>query len=776
MTLKDLCIIGSVSLGLLPTAGTAATLYETMRHNAELELRSTTVERAVAEFVVAVSSHEPIKVTKENLSDIVQGNNAAVCKPPISPAICEESMGRVRRTVNRVVRMRTLERDLAEIAGRYEVGMDGLSGREADFHNRLSGIGHMWASGVDEATLPVPHTKATLAPLPSGTNWEAAAEPLREVLSELAGKWNDADLYRALVERYKHGTTQIVSDENCEDGTSDASELGLLQVRHCSLESALTSLHKRILTASNIENDDVHFEPLLLSELNVLVWIRSDDIGLTWMVPLLSTPLQLTYKEQPVPGGTYPRAPQRHETRSICSHPLGNMGYLCRALEHERCKDTESDDVFSIVHCEPGTLLHPVQRTVSGPDVCTTGGWLNETDHEQPEECTDCDIQLSCENQCSGGSAVSMDPKDDSGILRVCLDTNAESFNPNSITKANAQRASKNIPAAYWSLFGAVLAQQSCNSAAGAPVPSSGEACCSERYFPSRVMCSAMADDGIFAGSEWTVEQCSAVVLNESCNHTCTYTDTAEAMMNLAKLAEANPANVHASCEAALEDPDARTERARASRSNACTPGCKANYESTIGNHMCFIGQCIEKSIEQHRLVPGRAPLTAGDSAFPWDACVPQEGRNHEVLTLPTSITTTIPPYEGYALIRSLDEEFCQLLGYPPLTPPALCGFSIEDQLATPLESIIATAENSLNQQEAYTLAVQRLERSMQNIAARMGTDLVLISVKHVGQHLGEIVSHASDLLREMGNISFPTQMCPRNGALSCEDLFPSEQ
>ena len=80
-----------------------------------------------------------------------------------------------------------------------------------------------------------------------------------------------------------------------------------------------------------------------------------------------------------------------------------------------------------------------------------------------------------------------------------------------------------------------------------------------------------------------------------------------------------------ASCSDAVTNMDARAKAMIASLPKVCTPECRSEFENTIGNNLCFIGQCIEQSWEEERIVPGRMPLNVGDEAFPWDSCIGTE-------------------------------------------------------------------------------------------------------------------------------------------------------
>ncbi len=104
-----------------------------------------------------------------------------------------------------------------------------------------------------------------------------------------------------------------------------------------------------------------------------------------------------------------------------------------------------------------------------------------------------------------------------------------------------------------------------------------------------------------------------------------------------------------------------------------CTPGTESEYKNTIGNNACYIGQCVEESLELHRLTGGRSPATVGDGAFPHD----NPGMGTALATILRSVPATNPPLPSYRpqmVTRILEDALCQLQGLPAATPPVFAG------------------------------------------------------------------------------------------------------
>jgi hypothetical protein len=214
-----------------------------------------------------------------------------------------------------------------------------------------------------------------------------------------------------------------------------------------------------------------------------------------------------------------------------------------------------------------------------------------------------------------------------------------------------------------------------------------------------------------------------------------------------------------------LETLDARAISMKESLKNPCTPGCRTRYENTIGNNMCFTGQCIEQSIEESRIIPGRMAFTVQDESFPWDACSAQDPRFGSLLTLPAFSPFALPSYNPSLLAKSLDAALCQINGMPRRTPPVLCQFGSERRLEIPLADIYSTALSLTDQPTENLDPTEALQKMTQSIATRMGTDPLVHYLSWAIHELADTLKAANQLLTEMGKARFPTAMCPRNAA-----------
>jgi hypothetical protein len=196
-----------------------------------------------------------------------------------------------------------------------------------------------------------------------------------------------------------------------------------------------------------------------------------------------------------------------------------------------------------------------------------------------------------------------------------------------------------------------------------------------------------------------------------------------------------------------------------------CTPGCQTKYENTIGANLCYTGRCIEQSVEESRLIPGRMALSVQDESFPWDACANEDPRNGALIALPAISPPLAPPYNPRLLVESLDRALCQINGLPAFTPPIICLFDYQRRLMTPTESYATTTVSSGEQVQENVEPTAALQRITQGIATRIGTNLLTQYLAWAGRTLSETVRASNQLIRQMEQTKFPNVTCPRNAA-----------
>lgn len=513
------------------------------------------------------------------------------------------------------------------------------------------------------------------------------------------------------------------------------------------------------------------------------------DVGLVWkypVEPLLPALLDVDRDRfgEPILGGRYPPEPVTDASsdddgnplppgekapadgRGLCSMALAQRGYLCRKLtvtDEGRCPvDENADDgenAISLVSC---TLEDKPTVTLAGADVCREITWKNG---DQPQQCR---VEFY-QGDCNGADAYA-EPKTPDGLLRVCV------------------KGGLAVNLTYILEHELVHSQQFCsmppgNIYAGLDDDAAGALCCrieGEAYLAN---CKRMYDDGLLRDAEGAsayihgfeltpqicmelsrMKSCQAVLGREvKCESSGDFTtdDIEELFPYLVGNPKNLPDDFETSTNPETMDPRIAARVRAIERYNpVCTPGTESSYKNTIGNNACYVGQCVEESLETHRVTAGRSPATVGDGAFPWDD--PEMGT--ALATTLRSVPVTNPPLPSYRpqmVMRVLEDALCQLQGMPASTPPHLCAFASSRRLQLPLENGAETTQSLVygaQEQEDATLLLRQIASAL---GSRIGTDMQGQYLRVGTRTLSEVVALANSLLRDTLGVRFPTNMCP---------------
>ncbi len=794
----------------LANAALSGPLYERTLEMTKRTIGARRAELLVIEFTVQLLQESNFAPNKEAVELAVVGEPEKFLSAmqqeysTMTMADSTKTADDIANVVTETEELRTLGRDLQIIASSYEVGSDGMTGRVRKFTTALPSIVNIWQSGSDKMTNPIIQTPIRGGVLAEDENAEreinrkvsevgTALQTLVKRESINGSPKENSDDLAAAIHRYRHGvpmqepSNQLQS--GCQEGEGDGTELERLTMRWCDVEQKLFDLWQSVpkdFDPPLKPNEIVVYENKNLEELGVIVWIREDNVGLLWEMPMEPVfPSLINTEDEIVLGGTYPDAPPIPDfDEGICSHPFGKRGYLCREVAAATCPESESDstsdeNTIRLVNCTAANMKGDIRTTPSGPDICGVGGWRIGTDGgnftersdegAEPQdtagedeelianECSNCAVDFVCGSSGEdGGNSIggSIEPKDENGRIVIGIDGNQ-------------------LPAGYTALHYMVRAQKACNR----PAADFGEIatnCCATVFDPNLVTCKAIAEDGNFDGRNISIEACAGTLTNYLCSNymegenPCTKGDTGVTPQQIFDAARQNKMNVATSCQQVVDAPDARLSSVRESLKQSCSPNCKARYENSIGNNLCYVGQCIEESMEEHRLIPGRAPLTAGDEAFPWDVCAAPDPQYAGVVAAPPLSERALPRYENQSIVQQLDSLFCEANGYPRLTPPVLCGFDLRRRLALTTDQYSDIFSGIASQQGEQLQQVMDIELSSGNIAARLTNRLVKDYLGTAIRNTSDLVNIAATLLKQIGETTFTTTMCPRNGTL-CE-------
>lgn len=698
---------------------------------------------------------------------------------------------------------RTLSTDLLHIATGYETGVSGNMGEIFTIAERTLTIRNLWRSQDDVLLTPEVFPQVRAVPRP-----DAITDGMFDDLgSAIVSAGADA------VWRYRYGIT-VFDKEACVERQGASELFEAVEKRSCDVEEKLRALRDALpqdpLTFDPpLQKGEIVIFPLrrLDTPPHVIVWMMAEnvggeikrDAGLGWDLMLNPVPIGImggtdcdrgrfgesycTVLEQYGirPGGKYedpPKEPTEQEG-GLCHLAFARDGYLCRPLRHDRCNaELEDKDPRTIVltECKPTQAKEPVAMTQSGPDVCRTGWWRTPSEDlknmERPPDdqvaplplgdCATCRFDMRCQDDCLDGASAVTEEKDDDGIIHVCINRGA----PKSLLRVNI-------------IHEMVHVQQLCGLQPHAKIFDTAEHCCANEMDAHTVSCRVLAEDGVLDAAGLSVEECTGGLANVSCQrygeNVCSSLKTEDVKGKIEEelsRREQENGEQFPSCDdvsgqwmKGIAKLDARIIAMIEGLNGACSPGCPVKYQNTIGNNLCSIGQCVEQSIEQSRVIPGRMPFVVGDEAFPWDSCAATESETAALITLPAISPPLLPAYNPRLLVESLDRFLCQINGLPLSTPPILCQFNYQRRLDIPTSDYISTAlsfAEQINENETPTESFQRMTQSM---ATRIGTSLLTRYLAWAGTALTDTLRTGNTLLNAMEKTQFPLLTCPRNAS-----------
>lgn len=785
----------------MPVYAQDSSLYKRVLKQVRVQYPQTELEDAIKDFTLYQTRELYPDTTEEDVKKSIGDNKDALC----TNAFCRAPEV-VRQNSLMPIASRSLARDLTIIAKSYENGIVGMTGEPKGIATKWPSISSIWQSGHDVATAPsaLPQVRSIALP-------QSVKSKLESVLSEL-GSLNTEEIASASFV-YRHGAKEFFESGDCDDAQGDTTDFWQRQ-RFCDLEDAMKEAYdaiQQITIDPPLRPGEIAVIPSVSDdEKDTYVWARFDNVGLNAIfgTEAVHTAYYNENEELINSQWDYAAPPEEPgEEEGICSHPYGKRGYLCRPVSAEQCPFPESGcaidpntgdcydknntsatgAVLAITTCEPQDFRGAVSITKSGPNVCQIGGWLEQTnndelgDHIQPyldtdpeendgdileelNECSDCVIDFYCDDTCgaSGDRGAFAFKKNADGVIKLCI--------------PNAGPTEEGL-GEYLAIHEVVHAQQMCNLPTGIDLFDDRENCCARERDAYLVMCNALHEDGILQLTEFNIDQCASQLANASCSNygtadeaACTSTPdispqvvsalTGATIPNISKF------NLKTSCEDIIEDLDERAISQVMSTTKVCNPNCAVKYKNTIGNNLCYIGQCIEQSVEEHRLTPGRWTSGVQDEAFPWDACMQPDPEHAVVVPVTGDNLTRLPAYEPQKIMDLMDAQLCEQNGFPRLTPPVLCTFNSSDFLqSTQTIGSVSYLERNIKQ-DTDNAAIAALSREL--TGGRIGTSIFKNYLDSTLPYFNEILSTARDLLEQIGETTFPTFMCPRDAPTDC--------
>ncbi len=820
-------LIGMFLLPLTASAQSQSSSEESMymriRSAVESTMKVSDVDAAIVQAADELAGTEELPLDQKRIRAAQAGDFLTLCTPdsgqseaPPSSADCDRLLRNVAGFVEDTVQQRDTLRALrAEAVGMEDaLRTDGSNG--GSMLRTLLQLLTLWLSDSDRQTAP----RALPAVYTAVVNEQAlekSIEALGEALDDLVGDDDSTDRIAGAAERYRWGLGVVVrrEGEKCAAKILDP-ELRYLFERPCGVEDALRAYGKAVRNDPRYTGDlllyPLHDIPGKAKELGVSVWVRGDDVGLT--ADAAGEPMHIALdckgvdnpgkrcKDDVTLGGTYPPDPLWAASATpLCNDPVLKAGYLCSTALQTTCFPAEFQEGnpetgLTIVPCMSPPLKNFLSFSNSGPDMCEVGGWvtaqpqpigrdkqgnvLADSAELQPElhpaSCMQCVPDAYCASKCEEPTV----PVSGTQRVPLCIDEDVGAFSR------------------YILISQLVAAQRVCGSDIATDPRTSGEgdSCCPASYNGQLAACNAMAQDGVLKDD---VRTCAAILSSLECTGwlpscldgtlspaQCSFVVKQNPQSCLQKGVTVNAADLvkgirdrvtakdllyppPTTCAAAVaelnpasQSPDGRLLRMESSLQDVCNPGCAVAYGASIGNGMCALAQCTEQSLEEHRIDPGRSGAQTEDSAFPWEG---MRGTGGPVLDAIRAgwLSTPLPERSLLTMLRTLDAAVCQVNGLPPLTPSSRCLFQTVRRTNQPALPIRAVAEGIGDQRKELQVPQEHAEAAIAAVGMREGRQLLRGVLNQQLPVLSALVQSAADQLKLLGQVRFPSQMCPRN-------------
>lgn len=502
-------------------------------------------------------------------------------------------------------------------------------------------------------------------------------------------------------------------------------------------------------------------------------------------------------------GGAFPPPPV--DGTGLCAQPLQKLGYLCRPITGDAgttiCKDTVKP-IAGQITLSACTKDTGTRSTLMGPDACEDLQWKDSVAFDPQSQCK---AKLSCKSLSFGGAK--QEAKQADGTMELIIEKD-----PAKLEKFGA-------PPVALMIHEITHMQQNCAMPPGYwPYPKDTSKmkpenfqhkCCTYEGEAYKRQCEAYEQDGMLRSKngapvririgtqevELNVETCWQILTDASCRQRSalpastggigkeiqcpaafTFANkdskaviqTALTDMTKMLFKRAKELKLPVTCDEVLNNPKGMDSRIAAAirdvdktNRQVCDPNRTTGYINTIGGNVCYMNQCLEQSVEEHRLIPGRMTLSANETNYPFEGCVPPGPDDSTLTTVALTTSRPLPAYRPEYLVQSLDTALCQLNGLPPSTPPFACGFSAERPLRQLDDDILKSATNLWLQPQALRAAVDGTQSLSDALGARVASELYKEYLDSSLQKLAGVTAEASALLRQFTAVNFSPAMCP---------------
>ncbi len=204
----------------------------------------------------------------------------------------------------------------------------------------------------------------------------------------------------------------------------------------------------------------------------------------------------------------------------------------------------------------------------------------------------------------------------------------------------------------------------------------------------------------------------------------------------------------------------------RIAPSSLCTPELSVLYGDSILSHICYTRACLDTSLRDHSLIPGRNPTLVDEMSMPFLACMRDDPRLGLGAEIPTTIVLRLPRYTGYELVKRMEQLYCGMNDSAPNPLLALCSPANDDEKRVQSNQLeYATTlsreftEGKRNREDIESLASALGKQA----SAEQSTEVLRTLFLSLAGTLNETAS----LFQELQNAPLTTTPCPWTGGFS---------
>ncbi len=203
---------------------------------------------------------------------------------------------------------------------------------------------------------------------------------------------------------------------------------------------------------------------------------------------------------------------------------------------------------------------------------------------------------------------------------------------------------------------------------------------------------------------------------------------------------------------------------------SVCSPLTRVTYDSSLATNACYIGACLAESWNEHSLIGNRNPIAVFEPSSPYQACMRDDPQIGVYAEMPPAVASSVPPYEGPALVRALDREYCGQSGQAFPGFAGLCEIRVMRWLGSPQQTYATVTESAEVSRAFHGQSRAHLLEAAYVAGQRFALDQALPVYRHLADGMAHFVQETADLLIDLTESApLTTTACPWTGTLPAE-------